>query len=59
MTTSLSHSIRRAYAWTTVGNVANNLAAFGISLVLAHLLGPQEFRLLSMAIVFTNIPAML
>src|SRR3954453_16747730 len=59
MSTSLSHSIRRAYAWTTVGNAAKNFAGFGISLVLAHLLGPQEFGLLSMAIVFTNILAML
>ena len=59
ITSNLSQGIRKAYVWTTAGNLTKNLAGFAISLVLAHLLGPKDFGLLSMAMVFTNILAML
>ena len=56
---TLEQKVSRAYVWTTAGNVAKNLAGFSISLVLAHLLGPKEYGLLGMAMVFTNILAFL
>src|SRR6476619_185027 len=58
-TSPLAHKIAKAYAWTTAGNVVKNLAGFAISLVMAHILGPKEYGLLGMAMVFTSVLAML
>ena len=53
--TTLDSKLTKAYVWTTAGSVAKNFAGFAISLVLAKLLGPAEYGLLGMAMVFTNI----
>lgn len=58
-TPQLARKITNAYVWTTFGNVVKNAAGFVIALVLAHLLGPKEYGLLGMAMVFTSILAML
>ena len=58
-TSPLAHKIAKAYAWTTAGNVVKNFAGFAISLVMAHILGPKEYGLLGMAMVFTSVLAML
>ncbi len=56
---TLEKKLTKAYTWTAAGSVAKNLAGFTISLVLAYLLGPKEYGLLGMAMVFTNILSLL
>ncbi len=56
---TLEKKVSNAYLWTTAGTISKNLAGFCISMVLARLLGPQEYGLLGMAMVFTNILATL
>jgi len=56
---TLEAKVSKAYVWTTAGNVTKTVAGFSISLVLAHLLGPKDYGLLGMAMVFTNVLLML
>jgi PST family polysaccharide transporter len=41
-------------SWSVVGNVANQALNFTLSVVLARLLSPREFGLLSMVVIFTG-----
>lgn len=46
--------IRRAYFWTILGSAARYIAGFGISVVLARLLTPQDYGLIGIVSVFVE-----
>jgi len=51
----LHSRIRHAYFWTIVGSTARYAASLGISLLLARLLKPDDYGLIGMVIVFTEL----
>ena len=56
---SFESKVQKAYIWTTAGNMMKNVVGVGISIVLARLIGPKDYGLLGMALVFTGMMAQL
>lgn len=52
---ALQSRIRHAYFWTIVGNTSRYAATLGISLLLARMLKPEDYGLIGMIIVFTEL----
>lgn len=52
---ALQSRIRHAYFWTIIGNTTRYAATLGISLLLARLLKPEDYGLIGMIIVFTEL----
>jgi PST family polysaccharide transporter len=48
------NSVFSGVRWTSIGNVAKQIIRFGVSIILARLLSPNDFGLLAMALVVMN-----
>lgn len=56
---SQNRALRRAYLWNAIGMFARNVLGFGISVMLARLLSPRDFGLMTLAAVFVEVASSL
>ena len=55
--TSLKQKTYHSFAWDFAGKISNQIVGFGISIILARLLMPEDFGLLAMVNVFIGVSA--
>lgn len=49
---NLGQKVKRGFIWDMLGSLINQVSGFIVTIILARLLGPEEFGLIAMAMVF-------